>query len=281
MNVQEIPVVFKCQDSRLLGILHKPEKSGRQGVLIVVGGPQTRVGSHRQFVLLARHLADHGIAVFRFDYRGMGDSEGSRHTFEQVHDDIQCAIDEFQRLTDIRNIALWGLCDGATAASFYAHRDTRVKSIVLVNPWVRTETGEARASIRHHYLKRLFSLELWSKIGKGQFNYRSSFNSFFWVVKTALTGGGAKMMGTGYLPERMAIGIELFTGGTLIILSGQDLTAEEFKSTIRSSERWRSMFKQKDISKREIPEADHTFSKSVWRQQVEYWTLDWLKGDLR
>ena len=56
MSVKEIPVVFNCQDSRLLGILHKPEKPGRQGVLIVVGGPQTRVGSHRQFVLLARYL---------------------------------------------------------------------------------------------------------------------------------------------------------------------------------------------------------------------------------
>tara|TARA_R110001599_G_scaffold353527_1_gene593619 strand:+ start:64526 stop:65371 length:846 start_codon:yes stop_codon:yes gene_type:complete len=281
MNVEEIPIVFKCQDSRLLGILHKPENPGRRGVVIVVGGPQTRVGSHRQFVLLARFLAERGIPVFRFDCRGMGDSDGSRRTFDQIHDDIECAIDEFQNLTDIRNVVLWGLCDGATAASFYAHKDIRVKNIVLVNPWVRTDTGEARASIRHHYLKRVFSRDLWSKIRNGQFSYRSSISSFFWVAKTAILGNSASRKKPGHLPERMAKGIAQFTGGTLIILSGQDLTAKEFSSTIRSSGEWRSLFKQKDISKREIPEADHTFSRSVWREQVEHWTLDWLKGDLR
>jgi len=46
------------------------------GVLIVVGGPQYRVGSHRQFVMLARFLADHGVPCMRFDYRGMGDVSG-------------------------------------------------------------------------------------------------------------------------------------------------------------------------------------------------------------
>ena len=42
-------------------------------VLVVVGGPQVRAGSHRHFVQLARHLATHGHAVMRFDVRGMGD----------------------------------------------------------------------------------------------------------------------------------------------------------------------------------------------------------------
>ncbi len=50
----------------------------RLGVLIVVGGPQYRVGSHRQFVLLARALAARGFAAMRFDCTGMGDSDGAR-----------------------------------------------------------------------------------------------------------------------------------------------------------------------------------------------------------
>ena len=40
-------------------------------VLVVVGGPQYRVGSHRQFVSLARALARQGMTTVRFDYRGM------------------------------------------------------------------------------------------------------------------------------------------------------------------------------------------------------------------
>jgi len=31
----------------------------------------------------------------RFDYRGMGDSEGEARTFESVQDDIRIAIDTF------------------------------------------------------------------------------------------------------------------------------------------------------------------------------------------
>ncbi|KAB8057318.1 hydrolase 1, exosortase A system-associated, partial [Janthinobacterium violaceinigrum] len=60
--------------ARLVGILSLPAAPGPRGVLIVTGGPQYRVGSHRQFVLLARALAAQGVPVLRFDLRGMGDS---------------------------------------------------------------------------------------------------------------------------------------------------------------------------------------------------------------
>ena len=46
-----------CAGERLPAILHPGTPGAARGVLVVVGGPQTRVGSHRQFVLLARQLA--------------------------------------------------------------------------------------------------------------------------------------------------------------------------------------------------------------------------------
>ena len=63
----ERPVQFSCGTDRLLGILHPGAPDSERGVLVVVGGPQYRVGSHRQFVLLARALAAAGIPVLRFD----------------------------------------------------------------------------------------------------------------------------------------------------------------------------------------------------------------------
>ena len=51
---EEIALVFSCKGSRLIGILHQAEHCEEIGLVVVVGGHQTRVGSHRQFVQLAR-----------------------------------------------------------------------------------------------------------------------------------------------------------------------------------------------------------------------------------
>ncbi len=45
MSVKEVPFVFECQGESLVGILHQPEEAAPIGVLVVVGGPQYRVGS--------------------------------------------------------------------------------------------------------------------------------------------------------------------------------------------------------------------------------------------
>jgi len=117
-------VEFQCKENYMCGVLHLPKEneSSNTGVLIVVGGPQYRVGSHRQFVLLARYLSENGYPVFRFDYRSMGDSEGEARDFESVGEDISTAIEAFfSEAGQLSNIVIWGLCDAASAALFVAH----------------------------------------------------------------------------------------------------------------------------------------------------------------
>ena len=74
---REQGVVFDSAGQRLVGILALPDAPADSAVLITVGGPQYRVGSHRQFTLLARELAAQGIASLRFDYTGMGDAQAT------------------------------------------------------------------------------------------------------------------------------------------------------------------------------------------------------------
>ena len=121
-------VVFPCDGDDLVAILHEGAGSACEvGILIVVGGPQYRVGSHRQFVLMARSLAAQGFPVFRFDYRGMGDSSGCERTFTSVHDDVRSAVDAFvAHMPELRRIVIFGLCDAASAALMYVHSDSRV-----------------------------------------------------------------------------------------------------------------------------------------------------------
>jgi len=90
------------------------ERPSETGVLIVVGGPQYRVGSHRQFVLTARRLAADGYTTLRFDATGMGDALGEPRSFEQLDDDLGSAIDALLASTPaLRRVVLLGLCDGA------------------------------------------------------------------------------------------------------------------------------------------------------------------------
>jgi dipeptidyl aminopeptidase/acylaminoacyl peptidase len=60
MRFSEEAVPFACAGDMLMGILTRPEAPAQTGVVVVVGGPQYRVGSHRQFVLLSRELAAAG-----------------------------------------------------------------------------------------------------------------------------------------------------------------------------------------------------------------------------
>ncbi|MBP7710911.1 MAG: hydrolase 1, exosortase A system-associated [Gammaproteobacteria bacterium] len=287
----ERPVQFACGADLLLGILHPSSEPSPRGVLIVVGGPQYRVGSHRQFVLLARALAASGIPVLRFDYRGMGDSEGAPRTFEAVGDDLRAAIDAFQHeLPELQEVVIWGLCDAASAALFYAHTDARVRGLVLLNPWVRTEAGAARAYVKHYYLARLFNRDLWRKLLTGTFDYRGSLRSLWENLAAAFhvtprsagqeattvrAQSAAADDGGAPLPERMASSFARFRGPVLIILSGRDLTADEFRDTIRTSPGWRRLMKEPRVSTHELAEADHTFSSAMWRSQVDAWTLQW------
>ena len=123
--VNEKALVFDCGADRLVGILHAPASDPRPlGVLIVVGGPQYRAGSHRQFVLMARALAAAGYPVLRFDHRGIGDSDGAPRTFENLDDDVRAGLDALHaEVPALRGCVIFGLCDAASAALMYCRRD--------------------------------------------------------------------------------------------------------------------------------------------------------------
>ena len=284
--LEERALAFPCRGAWLYGILSLPRASATppaRGVLIVVGGPQYRAGSHRQFTLLARDLAGAGIPALRFDYRGMGDSEGELQTFENVDDDLRAAIDRFvAEVPGLSEIVLWGLCDGASAAAMYAPQDARVSGLVLLNPWVRTEEGAARATIKHYYKDRLFDARLWKKIGSGQFDVKDSVRSLWDNVgkafgpkpDTAAPASGEAAA----LPERMQGALARFKGRVLVVLSGADLTAQEFAALSNRSGPWQRLLGTARFTRRQIDKADHTFSRRPWQDQVSSWTRDWLRS---
>lgn len=273
MTITHQPAGFACGQDWLLGVVTRPEKPRGRGVLIAVGGPQYRAGSHRQFVLLANDLAAQGYAVMRFDYRGMGDSTGEPRTFENVGDDLRGAIDHFlAEVPEVHEVIIWGLCDAASAALFYGHEDPRVAGMVLLNPWVRTAQSEARTYLKHYYLRQAFSAAPWAKLLRGQFDLAGSAASFVRNLRKAGAGG------TQALPERMAEGLARFKGQVLLILSGNDLTASEFSDMAAKSKRWRRLLQARRVVQHRLAGASHTFSRREWRDQVSSWTSAWVRS---
>ena len=271
----EAAFTFECEKDNLAAILAMPETPHPLGVLIIVGGPQYRAGSHRQFTLLSRSLAEAGIPCMRFDYRGMGDSEGKLHIFDEVEKDIRVAVDAFfSRCPQIEKVVLWGLCDAASAAIFYAHRDLRVSGLVLANPWVRTPQGEAKTQLKHYYLSKVTDPRLWRKLISGKFDFANSIGGFFGAVSKSRQEAPKNDQP---LPERMRTDLEGFQGSILLILSGNDLVAREFEDAVKASNAWQSLLNSPRFSRKDLSDADHTFSSKKWRDQVAEWTCDWVK----
>jgi exosortase A-associated hydrolase 1 len=281
----ETPVVFECQGNRLVGIATQPEPTESIGVLIVVGGPQYRAGSHRQFTLLARRLAQEGFASFRFDYRGMGDSEGDMRYFEAINDDICAAIDAFKGTNpSISKVVLWGLCDAASAILLYAFSDSRVAGQILLNPWVHSEAGAARGRLKHYYLQRLLQKSFWMKLFSGGIKLSQSVEGLTQSAWQAAGNGSqervapidSKYGSEGYI-DRMLLGFSAFNSKTLILLSGQDLVARAFQQLQTSDRLWGAACTRHGITQVKLDDANHTFSNVLWRGQVEEFTLKWLR----
>jgi exosortase A-associated hydrolase 1 len=269
--------VFTCEGSRLVGISALPEDASSTGVLILVGGPQYRVGSHRQFTQLARGLAEQGVASLRFDYRGMGDSEGDRREFHDVESDIRAATACLMRAEPrIERVVLWGLCDAASAALMYAPGMDSVSAVVALNPWVHAGEYSPEVKLSHYYAPLLRGRETWRRFFTGKIDVVPAIREFAGDSAMLARKAIGKSLGVPLMHpfvEGMLRGLERFDGRCLFILSEQDLTAQEFLSLAENDKRWKKQMARESVRCRQIDGADHTFSRPQWEREVLEATL--------
>ncbi len=277
---QEQGIVFERDDNRLIGVLSQPAQPHHLGVLILVGGPQYRVGSHRQFTSLARCLAQAGIPSLRFDYTGMGDSEGAKQPFDASADDIQCALQVLRdNVPGVTDIVLWGLCDAASASLLFAHQMPSVKGVVLLNPWVHGEEYSPAVRLSHYYRPLLVEKGYWRKVINGKVDLWPAVREFARATVSTVRG----LIGSGRsesVHERfvftMLQGLKQFQYPILVILSEGDLTAKEFTRLVASDTQWSEALARPSVTSHAIAGADHTFSSKRWKAEVEQVTLQWL-----
>ncbi len=116
-------------------------------ILLVGSGPLDRDetdGGHRPFLVLADHLTRKGIAVLRYDKRGLGKSTGSYDdaTTSDFAGDAEAALAflKTRKVIDSRKIGIVGHSEGGIIASMIASRSTNVDWIaVLAGPATKGE----------------------------------------------------------------------------------------------------------------------------------------------
>ncbi|GMV36675.1 MAG: lipoprotein [Fimbriimonadales bacterium] len=139
--VEDVQFRNERADILLAGTVTIPRGAGPfPGIVLVSGsGPQDRneaLLGHKPFLVLADHLTRRGIAVLRFDDRGVGKSEGNfaTATSEDFVTDAIAAV-EFLRTrsgVDPNLVGIAGHSEGGLVAPIAAVRSPNVAFIVLL-----------------------------------------------------------------------------------------------------------------------------------------------------
>jgi len=287
MTVQErvVPLAWPGRDDGF-GLLSEPLGSPSPwGVLVLVGGPQTRVGAHRHFVTLARQLAAAGVPTLRFDHRGLGDCGGPLQPFQALDDDVAAGIDALTHaVPTLQGVVLWGLCDAASAALLYTARraDPRVRALALLNPWVRSPQGEAQTRLRHYYGERLRSPEFWRKLLRGGVGLRAALD--WWRLRQQARQA-REARSAAPVPRIEPFQATMarawmggFDGPILLQLSGRDHTAREFENVHAVFPAWAGWRERPRLTVQAYDEADHTFSQRRLQDASTQTLIGWLRS---
>lgn len=138
----EEEVAFKSGRILLAGTLTRPKENFKYPAVILLtgNGPQNRdedIFGFKIFERIADFLTRRGIAVLRYDDRGVGGSTGNtmQSTTAEFADDAKAAIDFLKKLPNIdsKKIGFIGHSEGAIIASLVASYSSDVAFVVLIS----------------------------------------------------------------------------------------------------------------------------------------------------
>lgn len=140
-DVEEITFTNTKEKIKLSATLTLPKgKEKHPAVILIAGsGPNDRdetVFGHKPFWVLADYFTRQGIAVLRYDKRGVGESEGE-YFLATTHDfaeDVEAAFNYLKGRKEIdpTNIGLIGHSEGGVIAPIVAAENNDLKFIVLM-----------------------------------------------------------------------------------------------------------------------------------------------------
>ncbi|WP_127531409.1 alpha/beta hydrolase [Paenibacillus kobensis] len=268
MEEEQERFVEIMDQGRLAGILHLPSNMDHPCPVVIYcpGKNGERYEVHRLAVKLGRVLAQCGIAFLRFDYYGIGLSDGSYHqmTTSTKVSNVKKAFEYLQNIdeVDTTRTTLLGFSDGARIALMVAN-EMSLSNLVLWSP-LFYEFGGNYPGNRKPRFERLPKhpnnlVMPWAGLWVSMDFYRDLFN--------------------------IDIDKELraFTGESLLIFGEEDpLIQEEFEIiNTFSLPVYSNSEAHKVVS---VPEAGHLFTSVKLESKLMMETVGWLlssEGDKR
>jgi len=244
---------FVCEGASLAGSLD--EAQGGTGLLIVSGGNEIRAGAWSGQAQLAARIAAEGFPVFRFDRRGVGDSEGVNAGFRASGPDIAAALAAFRaECPQVERIIALGNCDAASALMLAG--GAGCDALILANPWTlgADDAPPSPQVLKAHYRRRLADPRAIGRLFTGKVSVSALLSSLRGALRKAPPPDANPLV------REMAEGLSRFAGPVMILLAERDRTAQEFLG----------VWPKRDARVRICPGAGHSF--------VEPDARDWLFG---
>lgn len=221
--MSRLHLTFPCRNHMLAATLDTAPAT--TGLLIVSGGNELRSGAFGGQAALGQRIAQAGFPVFRYDRRGIGDSEGENRGFERSESDIRAAVEAFKAMAPtVARVIAFGNCDAAS--SLMLASGAGCDGLVLSNPWTIEDGADDTpppSAVRARYAQKLRDPREVRRLLTGGVDILKLFKG----LKQASKGAAPTPTG---LSQRMAAGIEDFRGPVKFVLALSDRTAQVFDS---------------------------------------------------
>lgn len=236
----------------------------KAGIVFVHAADGDRLGPHRMFVELADRLKKAGIASFRFDMRGCGDSEGvpARNDINPDIEDLLSAIDYFASKYNPPKIFLFGISRGARVSlSAIAEHSLPVDGAVLLStPFSGSRAAAKKFADRlKEYLYKFRNPESLKKLLTGKADLRQILKTLTFALSSQKK---YRRIRNGF-PTRCPL---FFIYG-----SKDPIAADSALHYSKICEKFKIPFETV-----EIKNANHSFFHYRWKEQIMEMTKEWL-----
>lgn len=269
------PCAFSYRNDTLMGMVHSgaPDHLSSTGLVILNGGPQYRIGPHRQYLRLARKASEIGMSCFRFDWAGEGDSEGIKTDIQERGEQLKAAIQAFKTAEPhVKNIIFYGLCEGASIALLNHPDIDQCVGIILANPWIDDDKIQAQSQLKNYYGRRLFSKAFWQRVFKGEWKWKNSTRTASQTLKTSLASQGDQSLSH-------AMAKAAATCPSILYISSEfDDTRQAFDHALNKDPLWQKARQAGQWQDVYIEGSDHIFSTTQSHAQLEEACINYLKA---